>query len=55
VFLATANPVGLLVSGGAKVYGEASGKSKLSGRAEATVKEIMEQAKPRFQQMGWID
>jgi len=55
VFLATANPVGLIVGSGAKIYGEASGKSKLSGRAEATVKEIMEQVKPRFQAMGWID
>jgi hypothetical protein len=55
VFLATANPVGLIVSGGTKIYGEASGKSKISGRAEATVKEIMEQAKPRFQAMGWIN
>lgn len=55
VFLATANPVGLAVSAGTKIYGEASGKSKISGRAEATVKEIMAQAKPRFQAMGWID
>lgn len=55
VFLATANPVGLVISTGTKIYGEASGKSKISGRAEATVKEIMAQVKPRFQAMGWID
>jgi hypothetical protein len=55
VFLATANPVGLIVSSGTKIYDEASGKSKISGRAEATVKEIITQAKPRFQTMGWID
>lgn len=55
VFLATANPVGLIVSGGTKIYGEASGKSKISGRTEATVKQIMDQAKVRFKEMGWID
>ncbi len=55
VFLATANPVGLIVGSGVKIYGEASGKSKISGRAEATVKEIMTQVEPRFKAMGWID
>jgi hypothetical protein len=37
-----------------KAYGEASGSSKLEGRAEATAKEIAEKIKPRFQQQGWI-
>ena len=46
VFLATANPVGLAVSAGTKIYGEASGKAKISGRAEATVKEIMSWHRP---------
>lgn len=53
-FIATSNPVGLAVSGGMKVYGEASGKSTIQGRAQATAKEIADQIKPRFQQQGWI-
>lgn len=53
-FIATANPVGLAVSGGMKVYDEASGKSTIQGRAQATAKEIADQLKIRFQQEGWI-
>jgi len=54
-FLATANPVGLIVSGGMKVYGEASGKSTIQGRAQATAKEIADVLKKRFTEQGWID
>ncbi len=54
-FLATANPAGLIVSSGTKLYGEASGSSKLEGRAKATAKEIAGVLKQRFQQQGWID
>lgn len=53
-FIATANPVGLIVSAGTKVYGEASGSSKIEGRAKATAKEIGDQLKIRFQEQGWI-
>ena len=53
-YLATANPVGLIVSGGMNVYGEASGKSTIQGRAQATAKEIADQLRLRFQQQGWI-
>ena len=53
--VATANPVGLIVSGGMKVYGEKSGKSKLEGRAEATAQEIADVFRARFQEQGWID
>jgi hypothetical protein len=52
--IATGNPVGLVVSGGMKVYGEASGSSKIEGRAKATAKEIADQLKTRFEQQGWI-
>jgi hypothetical protein len=52
--IATGNPVGLIVSGGMKIYGEESGKSKLEGRAAATAKEIADQLKIRFEQEGWI-
>ena len=53
-FIATANPVGLVVNVGTKVYGEASGSSKIEGRAKATAKEIGEQLKKRFIEQGWI-
>jgi hypothetical protein len=52
--IATGNPVGLIVSGGMKVYGEASGKSKIQGRSEQTAKEIADVIKKRFQDQGWI-
>jgi hypothetical protein len=54
VVIATGNPVGLIVSSGVKIYGEASGKSKIEGRAAATVKEIADRLQTRFQQQGWI-
>lgn len=54
-FLATANPAGLIISTGEKVYGEASGSSKVEGRAKSTAKEIADVLKQRAQEMGWID
>jgi hypothetical protein len=54
IALATANPIGLIVVGGAKIYGEASGKNTLEGRAKATADAIAEQLKIRFQARGWI-
>jgi len=53
--LVTGNPVGLIVSGGMKVYGEESGKSKIEGRAKQTAKEIADQLRLRFEQEGWIE
>jgi hypothetical protein len=53
-FIATANPIGLVVSGGIKAYGEASGSAKIEGRAKAVAQEIGKQIKPRFEQQGWI-
>jgi len=53
--LVTGNPAGLIVSGGMKVYGEASGSSTVEGRAKATAKEIADVLKQRFQQQGWIN
>lgn len=52
--VATGNPVGLIVSSGVKVYGEASGSAKIEGRAKQTANEIADQLKIRFQQQGWI-
>jgi hypothetical protein len=54
-FIATANPAGLIVSGGMKAYGEVSGSSKIQGRAKATAKLIADQLKIRAQQEGWIE
>jgi uncharacterized protein DUF4410 len=53
--IVTGNPVGLIVGGGAKAYGEYSGSAKIEGRAKATAKEIADQIKPKFQQQGWIN
>ena len=47
--------IGLIVSGGMKIYGEASGSSKLEGRAKATAKEIAKQLESRFRDEGWIE
>ena len=54
VAIATANPIGLIVVGGAKIYGETSGRNSLQGRAKATADEIAAQLKIRFQDRGWI-
>lgn len=53
-FIATANPAGLIVSSGMKVAGEATGGSKLEGRAKATAEEIADVLKARFKEQGWI-
>jgi Domain of unknown function (DUF4410) len=54
VAIASGNPVGLIVSSGMKIYGEASGRSKVEGRAKQTADEISDQLRIRFQQEGWI-
>jgi hypothetical protein len=54
VTIATGNPVGLIVVGGMKIYGEASGRNQLEGRAKATADAIAGQLKIRFQDRGWI-
>ncbi len=54
IAIATGNPIGLAVMGGAKVIGEASGRNSLDGRAKQTADKIAEQLKIRFTQRGWI-
>jgi len=54
VAIATANPIGLIVVGGLKIAGAASGRSGLQGRAKSTADEIAAQLKLRFQDRGWI-
>jgi hypothetical protein len=53
--IATGNPLGLIVSGGMKLYGEKSGSSKIEGRVKQTVKEITDQLRQRFVEQGWIN
>jgi hypothetical protein len=53
-FIITANPVGLIVGGGVKAYGEASGRNRVEGRAKATAKAIAKELKLQFEQEGWI-
>ena len=50
----TGNPIGFAISSGAKIYGEASGKATVEGRAKQTAKEIAERLKHRFREEGWI-
>ena len=53
--IATGNPAGLIISSGAKIYGEESGRSTIEGRAQQTATEIADVLKKRFQQEGWIE
>jgi hypothetical protein len=50
----TGSPVGFAVTSGLKIYGEASGRAGIEGRAKQTAKEIAERLKRRFQEEGWI-
>jgi hypothetical protein len=52
--IATHNPAGLIISSGAKVYEQESGKSTVEGRAKQAAKEIADVLKKRFQEQGWI-
>jgi len=54
VALATANPVGLIVSSAVEAGGELSGRNTIEGRAKATAVEIAKQIEPRFREQGWI-
>jgi len=54
MLVATGNPVGLVVQSGLKATGELTGYSTVEGRAKQTAKEIAEQLKVRFKQLGWI-
>lgn len=54
VFIATANPAGLIVSSGMKVHGEATGSAQIEGRGKATAEELAAVMKKRFQELGWI-
>ena len=54
VAIATGNPLGLIVVGATKIYGEASGSNTLEGRAKATADAIAQELRIRFRDRGWI-
>jgi hypothetical protein len=54
VLAATANPIGLVVMGGAKVGMEMTGRSKIEGAAQRTAEAIGEELRVRFKEHGWI-
>ena len=54
VAIATANPIGLIVTSAVKVAGEASGSSTIEGRGKQTAQEISDVLRQRFEQQGWI-
>jgi hypothetical protein len=54
VAVATANPLGLVVSGAAKAYGEASGSETIESAAERTAHEIAVKIRATAERQGWI-
>jgi Domain of unknown function (DUF4410) len=54
VFAATANPIGLVVVGGIKAYGQLSGRTTIEGDAKRTADEIAARFKEGAQKQGWI-
>ena len=52
--VATHNPAGLIISTAMKAHAEASGSSKVEGRAEDTAKEIAKELQKKFKEQGWI-
>ena len=55
VAIATGNPIGLIVVGATRIYGEASGSNTPEGRAKATADAIAEQLRIRFRDRGSIN
>jgi Domain of unknown function (DUF4410) len=51
---ATANPLGLVVSGAVKGYGEVSGSETIEGAARRTAHEIAEKIQLTAERQGWI-
>ncbi len=54
VTIATANPIGLIVSGAMKVVGEATGSSRIEGSAKRTAKKIADELREAFEKQGWL-
>ena len=54
VAVATANPIGLIVGGAVKLYGEESGSATIEGAAKRTADAIAKQLRGSFEKQGWI-
>jgi hypothetical protein len=54
VTVATANPIGLVVAGAAKGYGELSGSETIDGAARRTAHEVALKIQATAQKQGWI-
>lgn len=54
-YAATNKPAGLIIAGGMKIYGQASGKDTIQGRVDAGAKEIADQLHARFQAQSWAN
>jgi len=54
VLAATANPIGLVVGGTAKLYREATGSDTIERTAERTAEEISAQLRKSAEEQGWI-
>lgn len=55
VTVATANPIGLAVSGAVKAEGELSGRTTIEGSGKRTAELIAKELKLKFVQQGWIE
>lgn len=54
VVAATANPIGLVVGGAVKLYGEETGSDTIEGAAQRTADEISAQLRKAAEEQGWI-
>jgi hypothetical protein len=54
VTIATANPIGLAVTGAAKAYGEVSGSETIEGAAQRTADAIAAKVRATAERQGWI-
>jgi hypothetical protein len=54
VLAATANPIGLVVAGTTKLYGEQTGSDTIEGAAKRTADEIAAQLRATAQEQDWI-
>jgi hypothetical protein len=50
----TANPIGLLVSGGGAAYRYGTGEDTIEAAGKRTADEIAAKLRPKFQEQGWI-
>ena len=54
ITIATGSPIGLIIVGTTRVYGEVSGRNTLEARVKPTTDAIAELLRTRFRNQGWI-